>query len=347
MKNSGSGPKNACSAMPLDLRYASARRATPRGSREYACMVAGSRMSQVSTSVGSAVNGSRKAVDASGNSTMSDWWMPFQPEMLEPSNILPSSNRLASMIDLGNVTWCCTPRMSAKRRSTNSTLCSLMSFSIVSRDMGGAPEGCSVVRGRRDAWSDAMSVPRPARQQPIDYKGHAIQAPPAVLDAGASLATAAPDWGKWASAMLPLDSHPRSRTRACHDRPPRRARARHHRRRHRIPPDLQYRPPAGRRTLARTSQRPVQHCHPGRRDPGGGADLLAPALGPGAGLLRPSNAGRPRPGGYRAGAGAGTRIRIQAGRRVRGYRGARDRRQETRIRTAGNGHAGGVGAGAG
>ena len=34
MKNSGSGPKNAWSAMPLDLRKASARLATPRGSRE-------------------------------------------------------------------------------------------------------------------------------------------------------------------------------------------------------------------------------------------------------------------------------------------------------------------------
>ncbi len=61
-------------------------------------------MSQVSTRVGSAVNGSRNAVDGSGSSTMSDWWMPFQPEMLEPSNILPSSNSAGSMIDFGNVT---------------------------------------------------------------------------------------------------------------------------------------------------------------------------------------------------------------------------------------------------
>src|SRR3546814_7825847 len=76
------------------------------------------------------LNGSRNAVSGSGSSTMSDWWMPRQPEMLEPSNILPSSNSVGSMIDLGKVTWCCTPRMSEKRRSTNSTRWSAMSFSI-------------------------------------------------------------------------------------------------------------------------------------------------------------------------------------------------------------------------
>src|SRR5690606_38262412 len=91
-------------------------------------------MSQVRTRVGSAVNGSRKAVDGSGNSTMSDWWMPRQPLIEEPSNILPSSNSAASTMDFGNVTWCCTPRMSAKRRSTNSTLWSLISFSMVSKE---------------------------------------------------------------------------------------------------------------------------------------------------------------------------------------------------------------------
>ncbi|CAM5493600.1 hypothetical protein RLIN73S_07516 [Rhodanobacter lindaniclasticus] len=33
MKNSGSGPKNAVSAMPVDFRYASPRLAIERGSR--------------------------------------------------------------------------------------------------------------------------------------------------------------------------------------------------------------------------------------------------------------------------------------------------------------------------
>ncbi len=92
MKNSGSGPKNAVSAMPVDLRYASARLAIERGSREYACMVLGSSTSQVRINVGCAVNGSRTAVDGSGISTMSESLMPFQPVIDEPSNILPSSN---------------------------------------------------------------------------------------------------------------------------------------------------------------------------------------------------------------------------------------------------------------
>src|SRR3546814_10123126 len=113
--------KYAGSATPLVLRNASARLAMPRGSRVYACIVVGSSTSQVSTRVGSAVNGSRNAVSGSGSSTMSDWWMPRQPEMLEPSNILPSSNSVGSMNDLGKVTWCCTQRMSEKHRSKNST----------------------------------------------------------------------------------------------------------------------------------------------------------------------------------------------------------------------------------
>ena len=104
-------------------------------------MVAGSRMSQVRISVGSAVNGSMIAVDASGNRTMSDSLMPFQPLIEEPSNILPSSNRLASTIDFGKVTWCWTPRTSVKRRSTNSTLWSLISFSTFSSDTAGSEAG--------------------------------------------------------------------------------------------------------------------------------------------------------------------------------------------------------------
>src|SRR5690606_23416048 len=120
-------------------------------------------MSQVRTRVGSAVNGSRKAVDGSGNSTMSDWWMPRQPLIEEPSNILPSSNSEASTIDFGNVTWCCTPRMSAKRRSTNSTLWSLISFSMVSKDdmaagSGGGGEGRREEGDGRRTQSDTQAA---------------------------------------------------------------------------------------------------------------------------------------------------------------------------------------------
>ncbi len=92
MKNSGSGPKNAVSAMPVDFRYASARLAIERGSREYACIVLGSSTSHCSSRVLSAVNGSMTALSGSGISTMSDSLMPFQPAIDEPSNILPSSN---------------------------------------------------------------------------------------------------------------------------------------------------------------------------------------------------------------------------------------------------------------
>src|SRR5690606_21774104 len=67
---------------------------------------------------------------------MSDSLMPFQPLIEEPSNIFPSSNSDGSMMLAGKVTCCCTPRMSTKRRSTNSTLWSLISFSTFSSDIG-------------------------------------------------------------------------------------------------------------------------------------------------------------------------------------------------------------------
>src|SRR5215468_4103780 len=96
MKNSGSGPKNALSATPLDFRNASARLAIERGQREYACIVDGSSTSQLKIRVGSAANGSSTAVAGSGISTMSESLMPFQPVIEEPSNILPSSKIDAS-----------------------------------------------------------------------------------------------------------------------------------------------------------------------------------------------------------------------------------------------------------
>ena len=84
--------------MPEALRYSSARFATERGSRSYPCIVAGSRMSQRKIKVGSLKNGSITAVDASGIRTMSDSLMPFQPEIEDPSNILPVSNTLSSTV---------------------------------------------------------------------------------------------------------------------------------------------------------------------------------------------------------------------------------------------------------
>src|SRR5258705_5595642 len=129
MKNSGSGPKYAVSATPEDFRYASARLPIERGQRVYACIVDGSSTSQVRISVGTAANGSSTALPGSGISTMSESLIPFHPEIDEPSNILPSSNNASSTALAGKVTWCCNPRMSAKRKSTNSTALSLISFS--------------------------------------------------------------------------------------------------------------------------------------------------------------------------------------------------------------------------
>src|SRR5215475_6629867 len=140
MKNSGSGPKYAVSATPLDFRYASARLATERGQRVYACIVDGSSTSHVRITVGTAANGSSTADSASGISTMSESLIPFQPAIDEPSNILPSSKNDSSTVREGNVTWCCLPSMSANRRSTYSTLLSLISLLTLAAAMG-APEG--------------------------------------------------------------------------------------------------------------------------------------------------------------------------------------------------------------
>src|SRR5215471_7377668 len=86
MKNSGSGPKYAVSPMPVDLRYASARLASERGSRSYPLPSIGSITSQVMFSVVSSVNGSILAESASGESSMSEASIPFQPAIEEPSN---------------------------------------------------------------------------------------------------------------------------------------------------------------------------------------------------------------------------------------------------------------------
>src|SRR6185437_12568327 len=104
MKNSGSGPKYAVSATPEDFRYASARRATERGQRVYACIVDGSSTSHDRITVGIAANGSRIALPASGISTMSESLIPFHPAIDEPSNILPSSKNASSTARAGNVT---------------------------------------------------------------------------------------------------------------------------------------------------------------------------------------------------------------------------------------------------
>src|ERR1041384_8144595 len=91
-KNSASGPKYAVSAIPVDLRYATARLARLRGSREYDSCVIGSITSHRIDSVGVLRNGSMTAVVGSGFISMSDEVIAFQPATAEPSNPKPSSH---------------------------------------------------------------------------------------------------------------------------------------------------------------------------------------------------------------------------------------------------------------
>src|SRR5205823_10143207 len=58
---------------------------------------------------------------------MSDASMPFQPAIDEPSKAWPDSNLSSSKCEMGTVTCCSLPRVSAKRKSTNLTS---LSFSI-------------------------------------------------------------------------------------------------------------------------------------------------------------------------------------------------------------------------
>src|SRR3954467_9291545 len=92
-------------------------------------------MSQITTIVDCAKNGSMWAVSASGISTMSDSLIAFQPAIEEPSNITPSANISSSTSATSMVTCCILPLGSVNRRSTNLTSLSLtclrMSLAVV------------------------------------------------------------------------------------------------------------------------------------------------------------------------------------------------------------------------
>src|SRR5438045_8548635 len=104
------------SAMPVERRYSSALHAIRRGSFAYGARVIGSAISHRSESVGTAVNGSRIADDASGMSNMSDSEIPFQARIDEPSNPRPSARADSSTAELDSVT--CSP---VRTRSQNLT----------------------------------------------------------------------------------------------------------------------------------------------------------------------------------------------------------------------------------
>ena len=83
-------------------------------------------MSQNRMSCGLAENGSMQADSASGIRTMSLSLIAFQPAMEEPSNMTPSANISSSTVETCCAVCCHLPRGSVKRKSTYSTLCSLI-----------------------------------------------------------------------------------------------------------------------------------------------------------------------------------------------------------------------------
>src|SRR6266481_6461396 len=73
---------------------------------------------------------------------MSEACMPFQPAIEEPSNAWPSSNLLIPIHLTGTPTCCSLPRVSVKRKSTNFTSRSLISFntSLADIDISQSPK---------------------------------------------------------------------------------------------------------------------------------------------------------------------------------------------------------------
>src|SRR5207249_1676251 len=117
IKNSASGPNTAVSATPVLARYFSARWAMPRGSRMYGSRVPVSAMVHVKDNVGTAINGSMKAVAGSGIASMSEASMLFQPRMLEPSKPRPSVNDSSLNSPIGTLQCCQVPNVSTNLTS--------------------------------------------------------------------------------------------------------------------------------------------------------------------------------------------------------------------------------------
>src|SRR5262249_31990309 len=90
----------------------------------------GSITSQVIARVVTSRNGSMKEEVGSGNRSMSEAWMPFQPAIEEPSKKWPDSNFSGPKALTGTLTCCSLPRVSVKRRSTNLTSLSLSNWKI-------------------------------------------------------------------------------------------------------------------------------------------------------------------------------------------------------------------------
>src|SRR5215469_4383885 len=83
-------------------------------------------MLQIMVRVASLQKGSRKAVSATGMTSMSDSLMACQPRMLDPSKPTPSSKTDSSRASAGMVKCCHKPGKSMNRRSTARTSFSRM-----------------------------------------------------------------------------------------------------------------------------------------------------------------------------------------------------------------------------
>src|SRR5437867_8067821 len=75
-------------------------------------------MVHVSESVGSAINGSMKALAGSGMASMSEASMDFQPRMLDPSKPRPSAKESSANSPMGMVKCCQVPKVSTNLMST-------------------------------------------------------------------------------------------------------------------------------------------------------------------------------------------------------------------------------------
>src|SRR6266404_6244515 len=75
-------------------------------------------MVQVNDSVGTAINGSMKAVAGSGIASMSEASMLFQPRMLEPSKPSPSAKDSSLSSLIGMLKCCQVPKVSTNLIST-------------------------------------------------------------------------------------------------------------------------------------------------------------------------------------------------------------------------------------
>src|SRR5213593_2784270 len=95
-------------------------------------------MVQVNERVGTAQNGSMKAVTGSGIASMSDASMDFQPRMEEPSKPKPSVKTSSVSSPTGTLKCCQVPKVSTNLTSTILAPC-LRAMSMTSRADAEAP----------------------------------------------------------------------------------------------------------------------------------------------------------------------------------------------------------------